>query len=130
MQTRHLIFSKVRLVLLGMVLLYLLVTSLGLARQAFEFKPEKGSGEGNSAEKFVYHHGPKVLTPALVVGAAIPLHASGSGIVNELESLLALPLLFLIWSFFFFRRLPDSLFQKPAWRLPFLQIHRIFPNGP
>jgi hypothetical protein len=122
MPIQHLLFSKARLFLLGMVLLYLLVTTLGLAGPAF--------GEGSSTEKFVYSPGPKDLAPVLVVGVAMPLHASGSGILNELESLLALPLLYLIWACFFFRRLPDSLFQKPAWRLPFLQIHRIFPNGP
>ena len=48
MQIHPLLFSKARLVLLGMVLLYLLVTALGQAGPAFNFKPEKAFGEGSS----------------------------------------------------------------------------------
>jgi len=130
MQKQHLLSTKVRFALPVMVLLYFLLTCLSFSNRFFSLQDFKGLNTERIIESVSGKSIFKGHAFPLEVGEATPANASSSGLVNELELLLAISLLLLIWTFFFFCRLPESLFSKPVWHLPFLHIYPLRPQGP
>jgi len=130
MQKRYLSSTKVRFALQVMVLLYFLSTCFCFINHPFSLQTFKKLPAERNIFQISEQSVLKELSTPLKVGEATPSNASSSGLVNELELLLAAPLLLLIWAFFFFPRLSDNLFQKPVEHLPFLHLYPIFPNAP
>lgn len=113
-----------------MVMLYLLVTTFGFATPSSAYKKKDTSVKAQSAALTPKFNIAKVTSEPLKVTEAASNAGSRSGLVNEFDSLFAVPLLFLLLALFFPDPQPKTLSQLPVWRRSFFDFFRILTSGP
>ncbi|KAA5540806.1 hypothetical protein [Adhaeribacter rhizoryzae] len=130
MQQQPLLTLKIRLAVILMVGLYLLVSVIGFANLNISANQKKHPLKAQTADLAPKTNFTKAAAEPLKVTEAVPSAASRSGLVNEFDLLLAVPLLFLLLALFYPNFQTKQLIKQVAWRCSFLDFYRILPNGP